>query len=272
MTGFHLSVRRDPVILTVGGVILALGAGIRTFLPPDAYGWSGPLTALMFLVGIVLEIVGIVSITRAGAVMLDTWDSSRIYRAMSRADPTTTISILQTSIPDVTKLMGEIEHQLIDDGKHFKLRVLLLHYETGAEVAKGRVRLRRETAADHLHEIKTNISELIAMKKRVDDAWAEPRDGATLKLEIRLYDFLPFGSHYQVGQDVIYSGLFWNTHSSVNGPMIRVTGTQSPIWKTFEHQFEEGWKHAVVHFPAGESAAVPYRAVTSESLEGPASI
>lgn len=272
MTGFHLSVRRDPVILTVGGVVLGLGAGIRTFLPPEAFWWSGPLTAVMFVIGVGLEILGLVSITRAGAVMLDSWDSSRIYRAMSHADPSSTVSILQTSIPDVTKLMGEIERQLIDDGKHFKLRVLLLNYKTASEVAKARVRLRRETAADHLHEIETNINELIAMKKRVDEAWAEPRDGATVKLEIRLYDFLPFGSHYQVGQDVIYSGLFWNTTSSVNGPMIRVTGTRSTIWKTFEHQFEEGWRHAVAHFPAGEPATVPYRPVATESLEGPASI
>jgi hypothetical protein len=253
---FRLGLRPNPVLLTVGGLLLGVGGGLQAIFDPQNYAWSLPVGALIFGIGTTLSVIGIIRVTRSGAVFLDSWNSDLIYRAMSRADPKSTVSLLQTSFPEVTKLIGEIEQRLIQDDKQFRLRILLLNFMTASEVAKGRMRLRKEKVADHLREVETNIGELIEMKKRVDAAWAETRDGAKLKLEIRLYDFLPFGSHYQIGQNVTFVGLFWNTTSSVNGPMIRVTGTDSVMWKAFEKQFEEGWRHAQPHYPEGDTLGV----------------
>jgi hypothetical protein len=243
------------MLLAVAGIVLGVGSGLRTFLGPESAWWSAPVTFALFVVGTILSILGLVTITRAGAVVLDAWNSDFVYKAIARAEPKSTISILQTSIPELTKLIGEIEQRLVEENKQFKLRVLLLNFKTATAIAEARVKLRLEEPSAHLREIETNIRDLIAMKRRVDQAWEGPRDGAELKLEIRLYEFLPFGSHYQIGNDVMYIGLFWNTTSSINGPMIRVTGPESHIWKDFEHQFEEGWRTAEPHYPS-ESVTV----------------
>ena len=111
------------------------------------------------------------------------------------------------------------------------------------------MRLRLETPAQHIMEIQSTIEKVIAMKEHVDAVWKTTRNGATLDLEIRLFDFLPFGSHFQVGKDVIFVGLFWNTTSSINGPMIMVKESEPKIWGAFEKQFIAGWEKADQYYP-----------------------
>ena len=179
----------------------------------------------------------------------DLWDYDAVYEAMAKADPHSTISILQTSIPDATRLIAHLERLLINESKRFQVRIMLIDYSNATELIAARMRLRLETPAHHIGEVQANIEQLVTMKGRVDSAWRVARNRETLDLEIRLYNFLPFGSHYQIGNDVIFIGLFWNTTSSINGPMIKVTKNEPTLWQPFEKQFSAGWDKSEKLYP-----------------------
>jgi hypothetical protein len=253
----RLSFRFNGIAAAAAGTLIAIGTALPTFLPNNPTALL--VGALLFIFGLPPTVLTFICFTRPVATLLERWDWSLVFKALRAADPNSTVRILQTSIPDATALFAHLETLLIKEGKQFKLHILLVDYENAKGLIEARMRLRNEELEDHLQEIKANIKQLIGIKKRVDSAWADSRNGAQLDLEIRLYDFLPFGSHFQIGKDVIFIGLFWNKISSVGGPMIRVTGSGSRIWNAFEEQFVEGWK----------SARASYSKTVSSSLRIP---
>lgn len=188
-----VSFRFNPIAFAIGGFLIAIGAGIPAFLPPDHNPWSLPSGAAIFLAGVFLSSLGLVVFSRASVRFLDLWDSSRLYKAIGRAGEKTVISVLQISVPEPAKLIGELERQLINEGKQFKLRILLINYKTARELVAARVRLRIDKADDHLQEIQANIKQFIELKNRIDRAWKESHDGATLKLEIGSMISCPLG-------------------------------------------------------------------------------
>ncbi len=228
----------------VGGLFATTG-GILLKILPDSLSLA--IGGSVGLVGLLLVAYGYLGITTAGRI-LSRWKADVLYRALQRAPGGCTIRILQTSIPDVTKLIGVLEEVLLRKNP-LHVHLLLLDNEKAPAVLAARVQLRVEKADAHIQEVKANIDQFIALKQRVDAAWRESMSGATLDLQIRQYAFLPFGSVYQIGQELIVSGLFWNWTSSINGPMLVVSDKSSKTWTSFEQQFDTGWKSARTVYP-----------------------
>jgi len=233
--------------LSVGG-LLATGGGLLMKI------WTRPhlpiyIGGAISIVGIALLAYGSLGFAKAGARIVSEWDPRLLRRALTDAAPHATISIIQTSIPDITSLIGLLEDLLTNKDKYFQLRLLLLDYENAREVLVARVMYRVETPDTHVAEIKAQIDQFIRLKQRVDAHWRGSRSGAKLSLEIRLYSFLPFGSVFQIGTDAIFSGLFWNWTSSINGPMIAATDQKSKMWICLEKHVTTGWDSARRVFP-----------------------
>ena len=209
-------------------------------LPDPVSYWVGGIIGLL---GVTLVAYGYFGLTTAGRVC-PKWNAEFLHRAILEVASGSKLRILQTSIPDVTRLIGVLEELLIQKKNPVRLHLLLLDHAQAAAVLAARVELRVEKADSHTQEVKTNIEQFVALKQRVDAAWAESMNGAKLDLQIRLYTFLPFGSVFQIGRECIISGLFWNWTSSINGPMIVVTDNNSNTWKYFEQQIDVGWRSA----------------------------
>jgi hypothetical protein len=242
----QLTFRKKDAVLTVGGLLATAGAMLLKMLPDHYSLWAGGAVGFA---GLATIVYGAFGITTPGRISNE-WNPENLYSSLKRAPADSTITILQTSIPEVTKLAGVLEELLIQNKKQFRLRLLLLDYEQAPQVVAARVQLRTEVASEHSQEVKSNVDQFIQVKKRVDAAWKDSMSGAQLNLQIRFYSFLPFGSVYQIGEECFISGLFWNWTSSINGPMITVSDKKSKMWECFEKQIAKGWETARHIYPA----------------------
>jgi hypothetical protein len=244
--------RKRETFLSIGGLLVTTGGVLIALSTRSA--WSLYVGCSLSLIGIALLAYGTFGIARAGTRVIDEWNSEVLHRSLREAAPGSTIRVLQTSIPDATRFIGLLEDLLVHKNKQFRLRILLLDYETAHELLAARVKLRVETAEIHVAEVRAAVDQLIRLKQRVDADWKESKSGARLDLQIRLYSFLPFGSVFQIGDEQFFSGLFWNWTSSVNGPMIAVTDRASRTWKCFERHLTDGWADARPVYPPPDTA------------------
>jgi hypothetical protein len=233
-----------------GGILTTSGGLLARLSSHPVLMYAGYAIALIGISLLAHGTFGIRPYTR----LMDQWSPERLEKALTDAPPDATIRILQTSIPDVTRLIGLLEQLLVFQKKQFHLKVLLLDFEKAPDVLMARVRLRVETAHTHIEEIQANTEQLIRLKERVDAAWKDERSGAKLNLEIRYYTFLPFGSVFQIGEEHIFSGLFWNWTSSINGPMLVVADRSSNAWQCYEKHLSMGWEQARQVYPTSDTA------------------
>jgi hypothetical protein len=241
----QLTFRKKEAVLGTG-VLLTTSSGLLLKILPDPFSlWVGGAVGLT---GLAILLIGTFGITTSGRISNE-WNPEKVYSSLQRAHADSTITILQTSIPEVARLAGVLEELLIQNKKQFRLRLLLLDYEKAPQVVAARVLLRTEDASAHSREVKSNVDQFIKVKKRVDAAWKDSMSGAQLDLQIRFYSFLPFGSVYQIGEECFISGLFWNWTSSINGPMITVSDKKSKMWECFEQQIARGWEKARPIYP-----------------------
>lgn len=247
--------------LLIGGAVIALGAGVSAQLPEvfhshaDSLHWAG---IILFALGTLLSAYTFLDLSFSDARFYNVWDQRLVNKALRSASPTSTVRALQTSFPNAAELVPLLKELLTSGEKQFKIHVLLANPYTagGQSVIEARMRLRDQDFPDHLREIEGQLHQLVAMKRAVDDHWAESRDHAKLTLEIRLYDHLPFGPQFHV-DDEIFVGFFVAKHSSVLAPMVRIRKSNDQVWKLFHDDFEAAWTGAVAYDPAlgGQVAA-----------------
>jgi hypothetical protein len=244
--------RKKDIFLSAGGLLgTAGGALVKFWVHPTSFYIGGAIS----FVGLVSLAYGTFGIASASTRIIDEWKADLLHRSLANATPDSTIRVIQTSVPDITRLIGLLEDLLIHKEKRFRLRILLLDYENAREVLAARVQFRMETPEIHIAEVRADIDQFIRLKQRVDKEWIESRSGAKLDLQIRLYTFLPFGSVFQIGEERIFSGLFWNWTSSINGPMIVATDKKSKIWKCFEKHLTAGWEGARPIYPLPDNSS-----------------
>jgi hypothetical protein len=250
-------VRRTPrgKALAVGGLLLAVGAGVGAQLPDalpaytNALHWAG---IALFAAGALLSAYAFLDLSLSSGQVYPLWREDLIHDALRNAPPTSTIRLLQTSFPNAADLIPLLKELLIADRKRFKIHVLLANPFTapGKEVIAARMRLRDQGPEHHRLEIEDHIEQLLRMKAEVDKAW-EGRDHAKLSLEIRLYDHLPFGPQFHIGKES-FIGFFVAKHSSIRAPMLRLRKTHGKTWELFRDDFACAWR-----------AAVPYDAASA---------
>ncbi len=229
--------------VTTGGVLMAVGTGIAGLFP-TLLVVGGPI----FVVGLVITALGFFQLAPRKGNYHDKWDPEEVFKALKEIPPTGTVRILQTWLPDAETFVPELENLLTKGGKQFQLHIMLMDFNKATiskpDVLLARVKHRPEGRDDASARIKGTIDALIMMKSRVDDTWQRERNGATLDLQIRLYNFLPFGPIYQIGS-VMFLGFYLNHSSSANAPMIKLTTHDSNNWTIFQQHFEIGWKDAL---------------------------
>ncbi|GAB3984368.1 hypothetical protein [Plantactinospora veratri] len=192
--------------------------------------------------------------------MHDRWDYGRIHKALEKAPEDAVIRIQQTWFPEenfVAALCG----LYLQQHKRFALRVLLMDpgekLDPPPDLLAARVRLRGISATASAEKIRSTMADLVRLKQMVhDDQSGTPGSGrrvGEVDLEIRLYDFLPFGPIYQIGDEVMFVGFYVNHGTSSAGPMLEIRNNgRSTLWRQFTQNFDYGWRASQVrrHHPA----------------------
>jgi hypothetical protein len=222
--------------------LMGAGVGIAHFLPELNFG------GLIFGVGVVITFFGFFALPRSPAEFFEEWsaaEADQLYKAIKEAETGTTLRIQQTWWADREKIIPHLE-EVLRSGRRLTLQALLLDTdpddggrdtdEHHPDVLAARVKLRWATCAKATGWVQDTVRDLKRLR-----ANASP---GRLDLQIRVYDFLPFGPLYQVGESTIFVGFYLNDRSSINGPMVKITDRESYCWKTFRHQFDTGWDNA----------------------------
>jgi hypothetical protein len=247
-----VSFRFDAVRVTLGGALLSVGAGVT-----ELVGDLRLVGGVLFVLGVVVTTAGLVRIAERRVVIHDQWSTRRVIEALKRAPPDATVRILQTWFPE-EEFADCLCDLLVHEGKRFDLQVLLLRAHDArsrkSDLLSARVRLRGTDRSKAIREIGETLDMLVNLKRSVDEVWraqgADGRKPKVLDLEVRLYEFMPFGPIYQIGGDVMFVGFFLNYDTSAAGPMLEVRkADQHRIWRKFEQDFERGWRDAAPYFP-----------------------
>lgn len=180
--------------------------------------------------------------------VFEVWKNSchQLYEALEEAPIDTTIRIIQTWFPDVEDFIINLKKLLIEKKKRFKLEILLMNdkecdNKNYFNILDARIKLRLETRKRAIEKIEETIEQLKKLKELVDDNWNAKGKNSKLKLEIRKYDFLPFGPFYQVGDKVMFVGFYLNHCSSIHAPMVKIHNTAREAWNKFTEHFDTAW-------------------------------
>lgn len=267
--------RQEPAYLLYFGlcmlfVFFGVGVGVHGVTsgqPLAQYlGFGGFVVALLAGFAVISRVETPRINTATGAtlnVICDNWDSEKVYKTLKNAPPDATIRILQTWFPE-ENFVSRLEHLLISHNKRFSFEVLLLDSdgdgELQADLLSARVKLRKDASRTNaVEKINDAVKGLLELKRNVDAKWQEAtphgRRPPTLDIEVRLYNFLPFGPIYQIGNDVMYVGFFLNYATSSAGPMLEVqNSSDNPLWRCFKRNFDKGWKgYSRICFPSASS-------------------
>jgi hypothetical protein len=240
----QISRRWIPARAAVGALLLSIGSGIRGFQPRFSF-----IAGIIFAVGLMVVASAVVHVSRRPLVIHNEWDTKRVEKSLSKAPANATIRILQTWFPE-ENFVDCLEREILHHDKQFDLRILLLEADIGpdetSDLLAARIQLRGVNRKKAAEEILTCIAQLVGLKTKVDETWQQgavsgirPR---SLDLQIRRYNFLPFGPIYQIGPDVMYVGFFIAYATSLNAPMLEVRNTpDNPVWRTFERQLNDAW-------------------------------
>jgi hypothetical protein len=195
--------------------------------------------------------------------VFEVWKKSyhHINETLEKAPEDATIRIIQTWLPDLEEFIVDIKNLLTETENHkrFKFQVLLIDHDD-CNLLNARVKHRTETCESAIKKIQESISQFVKLKDDVDKAWEKEwiesgKRGSTLtrkpelELEICLYNFLPFGSYYQIGDKVMFVGFYLNHCSSIHGPMVKINDTAKSAWQRFENHFTIGWEKARKIYP-----------------------
>lgn len=177
------------------------------------------------------------------------WPTDRVQAAIANSPDDTEIWILQTWFPDHEEFMAFLERQLED--KLLRFRILLINPEPPLDgepdVLGGRIVMRDETrdyAAIHVHAA---VASLLSIKKRVDRHYRDR--GRELDLQIRFYNFAPFGPIFGIGRRELFAGVYLCDRSSATGFGVEMTDETSREWSVVQSHFETAWDSARVVFP-----------------------
>ncbi|HEX9034365.1 MAG TPA: hypothetical protein VF834_21170 [Streptosporangiaceae bacterium] len=249
-----LSFRFNLLRVTLGG--LGISAGPSLFVFDPGLRIAG---VAIFAVGALLAVTGLIGLSPRRAIVHVEWSQKRLLKAMIRAPETATVEILQTWIPE-EDFIDRLRHLYINSGKRFHLKVMLMNpaEDNVNDVLAARVKLRGIERSKAANDIAHTRDSLLRLKRDVDKKLAElARSGRgraeTMDIEIRLYDFMPFGPIYKIGDEVMFIGLYLNDTSSIFGPMIEVRKSRSSeLWRDLERNLSNGWDASPTYVPPTE--------------------
>lgn len=224
----------------MGMFLVTAGPGFAYFLPSTAL-----LGAIAFVLGLLITVSGFFTVVLRRSEFIERWDMRAIHTALLDTSANSTVRILQTWFPDKEDFIPFLQELLTTGHKHFRFQILLVDdsdSEGGTDILAARVKLRREARKEGADNLRSSIEQLIEMKKHVDATYAQEQHGTHVDLEIRVYDFLPFGPIYQIGDDVMFVGFYPNNCSSLHAPMITICDNKCRSWALFERHFTDGWK------------------------------
>jgi hypothetical protein len=248
-----VSLKFNGVRFAVGGIVLSLGPTLLAF--DQALKAAA---AVIAAAGFVILLSGMFQISFRGAIVRARWSQERILKALSRAPVTACVQILQTWIPE-EDFIDKLEHLYLHEDKRFHLRVMLMNCERDGvnDVLAARVKLRSIERSKAAVDIIETRDRLIRLKSDVDArlrqlALANGRS-ETVDMEIRFYDFMPFGPIYCIDDEVMFVGFYLSHASSLVGPMIEIRRKRSPqLWQIFERSLTNGWDAAVPNYPPAQ--------------------
>ena len=228
----------DLTRITIGSTFAGLGGACVGFSNNKIIYY---FAILLLFVGAVMIIISFIDYEKHNKI-INTWDHDKLKKALERAPNDSHIKILQTWWPDDESLCPYIEELLTTGNKCFSFEIFLMwsdNFEDANSLIACRERLRSESAEEASDAIHQTIKRLNKMKERIDLNWKQKYKGRTFQLSIKQYNTLPFGPIYQIGDDLLFFGLFHNYDSSEIGPMIEVHRHNNPLWVKIEKNLQD---------------------------------
>lgn len=251
MRGF--SFRFEMARVTIGVAIITLAGVTFEFLPSTRI-----FATVMTCLGVLLTADGLVTFARWKVFVHHQWSLQRVLQELARAPDRAVVQILQTWFPE-ENFVPSLQRLYLQDGKRFHLQVMLVnpHNEGAIDVLAARVKLRKGwDRAKAAGDVTTALDNICRLKRHVDNTLRRSSSNGghhpdSVDLEVRLYDFLPFGPVYKIGDEVMFIGFYLNHASSVHGPMIEIRKKRCPdLWNLFEEDLNHGWSDSTPYFPA----------------------
>ncbi|AVT39270.1 hypothetical protein [Plantactinospora sp. BB1] len=241
----RIRLRFASVRFALGAALLSVSAGVARLETT-----SSAASSALFAAGLMTLATGVASIESRSVVVHDRWDYGRIHRALEKAPEDAVIRIQQTWFPE-ENFVAALCNLYLQQHKRFALRVLLMdpgeERDPPPDLLAARVRLRGISATASAEKIRSTMADLVRLKQMVhDDQSGLPGSGrraGEVDLEIRLYDFLPFGPIYQIGDEVMFVGFYVNHGTSSAGPMLEIRNSgRTALWRQFAQNFDYGWR------------------------------
>jgi hypothetical protein len=246
-----LTFRFDTLRVTLGGVAVAIGAGLPSLVPDLRVA-----AIIVFFLGIALTLSGLITVGPRGVIFHAQWSQGKILNSLSKAPADSIIWILQTWIPE-EDFADYLQRMYRDEGKRFELQIMLMDPtpQGDNDVLAARVKLRWIERAKAAENINDTINRLVRLKGELEatlnNAPRSRKLTETVDLTIKLYDFMPFGPVYKIGENVMYIGFYLNNSSSIAGPMIEIRRIRSPkLWRIFEQNLLNGWDASIRRYPS----------------------
>ncbi len=245
-----LGFRFHPIRFPVGAAFTALTAGIRAY---STELLSSPfdliLGGLFLVIGVVLILSGCMSIRSAKIRIIPKWREDLVEHALKNARKGSLVRILQTWLPNNETFCYMVHELLTRGGINLRFQILLMNPgdpdDNTNDILSARIKLRHELYREKAQQdINMTIKTFTKCMEEVNEAWAKRLDNGRVNFEIRLYDFLPFGPIYQIGDEVMFVGFYINYKTSAEAPMVVIKDNSSRIWKEFEEDLNRGWNDA----------------------------
>ena len=176
--------------------------------------------------------------SEASINMIGTWNDVELRNAMLTSGSAEPIDLLTTYFPHHTDFCHWLETLAKRDEKDARrtrhVRVLLMDYRR-KPLINARARHRDEGPQFFIDEIKREIRELLALRKRL---------AVTMRIEVKLFSGWPFGQYVRIGDDAMYFGLLMAHKSAIHGPLFRLHDTDSDEWTMLADDFDRMWEGA----------------------------
>ena len=226
--------------VALGGGLLAAAAAadavLSSLFPQSPFVFG--LVVSLTLVGLPLLIAGFIDIRRARCTVLRRWDRDLFLKHVREIRDGEQLRIMNSYVPDIEYLVQELVHVCLREKRDITVKILLFDFVRAPHLIRARMKHRPEYRGDPAAPLRGNVEAFLDLQQKIAE------QSAKAKLEVRLYDHLPIGGYYQVGERLMQLAFFYTTHSGNCGPGLFCDGINCNKWRRFAENFDESWELA----------------------------
>lgn len=235
-----------PKYVAFGSTLCTFGLGINTYIKGTfpTLEWISWVAIILFLFGSIILLSGFFQISFTACKVISEWNWEFVHKLMISIKSHDEIRIINTYIPNMDKLISLLRDIYIRDKKIISIKILLLDFENAKYLVEARFKYRPESTEMAIYSIKENIRQFNELKKQIERNWVESNFSGKVDIQIRLYDHIPIGAYYQIGQNSMELAFLYTKKSGTSGPALYCKNVRTKHWRSFAENFEDSWNSA----------------------------